>query len=298
MQILYKKKFLYDACIQSTLSACNNIHARKSTSWRGQCETRCHSFPSDCHTCQMNCLKTTFMHAHASTRMCDTNNNHFATAKAAALPRFAADLRQLMTSFPVNMHGLLGLPQCIQLLTSVVLEKIEICHLRNAQTTVDKEQKCQMTYRTDNEALEILFPNLKKIFGKSVESLQRNCDPNIIKNYVIQYLPEAAGDVISDRNVKTIQGYVVNFEVTSFSSFQDSNIATGDTYAFSVLPKKYEDHQMVMSPIYDQLQYVISSKLNVFLHKSLDNVFKYQIVLLRSRIHVLVYFSCQLCVKI
>ena len=34
--------------------------------------------------------------------------------------------------------------------------------------------------------------------------------------------PEAAGDVISSENVKTIEGYVVlNFEVTSSGSFKD-----------------------------------------------------------------------------
>ena len=33
---------------------------------------------------------------------------------------------------------------------------------------------------------------------------------------------EAAGDIISGRNVKTIEGYVMlNFEVTRSSSFQD-----------------------------------------------------------------------------
>ena len=34
--------------------------------------------------------------------------------------------------------------------------------------------------------------------------------------------PEVAGDVISGEKVKTIEGYaVLNFEVTSFSSFRD-----------------------------------------------------------------------------
>ena len=40
--------------------------------------------------------------------------------------------------------------------------------------------------------------------------------------YAICCRQEVAGDVISGENVKTIEGYaVVNFEVTSFSSFQD-----------------------------------------------------------------------------
>ena len=40
--------------------------------------------------------------------------------------------------------------------------------------------------------------------------------------YAICYQPEEDADVISRRNIKTIQGYaVVNFEGASFSSFRD-----------------------------------------------------------------------------
>ena len=40
--------------------------------------------------------------------------------------------------------------------------------------------------------------------------------------YAICHRPEVAGDVISGENVKTIEGYdVLNFDVTSFSSFRD-----------------------------------------------------------------------------
>ena len=40
--------------------------------------------------------------------------------------------------------------------------------------------------------------------------------------YAICFRPEVDDDVISFRNVKNIKGYiVVNFEVASFSSFQD-----------------------------------------------------------------------------
>ena len=41
--------------------------------------------------------------------------------------------------------------------------------------------------------------------------------------YAICCRPEAAGDVISGGNVKTVEGYgVLNFEAVSFSSFREN----------------------------------------------------------------------------
>ena len=43
--------------------------------------------------------------------------------------------------------------------------------------------------------------------------------------YAICYRPEVAGDVIYGGNVKSIESYnVLNFEVASFSSFQENQI--------------------------------------------------------------------------
>ena len=69
------------------------------------------------------------------------------------------------------------------------------------------------------------FQNYKH-FLESVKPLSRNCDPNVAKNgkvYAICCRPEAAGDVTSGENVKTIEGYaVLNVEVASVSSFRDN----------------------------------------------------------------------------
>ena len=87
-----------------------------------------------------------------------------------------------------------------------------------------KEQKCLKGYTRRNEALESQFPKLQT-FSESVETLSRNRDPNLTQNghvYAIWCRPEAAGDVISGGNVNTIESYAgLNFEIASFSSFQD-----------------------------------------------------------------------------
>ena len=65
-----------------------------------------------------------------------------------------------------------------------------------------------------------------KLFSESVESLSRNCDPNLTQNehiYTICCGPEVADDVISGGSVKTTEGYVVlNFEAGSISSFWEN----------------------------------------------------------------------------
>ena len=57
-------------------------------------------------------------------------------------------------------------------------------------------------------------------FSESVEPSSRNRDPNMTKNehvYVIFCRPEVAGVVVSGRNVKTIEGYVIlPFKAASF----------------------------------------------------------------------------------
>ena len=64
------------------------------------------------------------------------------------------------------------------------------------------------------------FPKLSTS-SESVESLSRNRDPNMTQNehfHVICCRPEVAGDVISGRNVKTIEGYaVINFVVAGLA---------------------------------------------------------------------------------
>ena len=80
-------------------------------------------------------------------------------------------------------------------------------------------------YRRANEALESRFPKLLRL-SESVEKLSRNRDPNLNQNkhvYAVFCRPEAAGDVISNGNVKTVEGYVVlNFETASVSSFREN----------------------------------------------------------------------------
>ena len=72
------------------------------------------------------------------------------------------------------------------------------------------------------------FQNCKLFFIESVEPLSRNRDPNLTQTeyvYAICSRPEAAVDVISGGNVKTIDSYVVlNFEAARFSSFRENQI--------------------------------------------------------------------------
>ena len=60
--------------------------------------------------------------------------------------------------------------------------------------------------------------------SESVEPLSRNLDANVTQNeyvYAICCRPKVAGDVISGRNVTTIEGYaLLHFEVASISSFR------------------------------------------------------------------------------
>ena len=62
-----------------------------------------------------------------------------------------------------------------------------------------------------------------KTFLKSIEPLSRNRDPHMTQNehvYAICCRQEVGDDVISSRNAKTVEGYVlVHFEVAS--SFRD-----------------------------------------------------------------------------
>ena len=62
--------------------------------------------------------------------------------------------------------------------------------------------------------------------SESVEPLLRNRDPNMRQEehvYAICCRPKVAYDVISGRNVKTIEGYVLlNAEAASFSSFREN----------------------------------------------------------------------------
>ena len=56
--------------------------------------------------------------------------------------------------------------------------------------------------------------------------LSRNRDRNETENehvYAMCCRPEVDGGVISGRNVKTVEGYVVKFEASSLSSFRDIN---------------------------------------------------------------------------
>ena len=83
-----------------------------------------------------------------------------------------------------------------------------------------------------NEALESLFQKLQTI-SESVEPLSRNRHPNITQNEHVCAIccrPEVSGDVISNKNIKTIEGYdVLNFEVassTSFIAIQNNNFVT------------------------------------------------------------------------
>ena len=74
-----------------------------------------------------------------------------------------------------------------------------------------------------DEAFEAPFPLGTSL--KSTELLSRNRDPNVTKNehvYAISCLLKVVSDVISCRNVKTTEGYVVvNFEGASSGGFRD-----------------------------------------------------------------------------
>ena len=78
-----------------------------------------------------------------------------------------------------------------------------------------------MGYKRGNEALESRFPKLQT-FSESVEPLSRHRDPNLTHNehaYAICCQPEVAGDVISGKDVKTIEGCaMLNFEGSSRKS--------------------------------------------------------------------------------
>ena len=84
----------------------------------------------------------------------------------------------------------------------------------------------------ENDTLESTFPKLQT-FSNLVEPLLRNCDQNLAQighAYAIYCRPKVARDVISGRNVKTIEGYeVLNFEnasSSSFKSFQKDHFVT------------------------------------------------------------------------
>ena len=66
------------------------------------------------------------------------------------------------------------------------------------------------------------------MFSESVEPLSRNRDPNLTQNEyvcVIYCRLEVDGDVVSNENVKTVEGYaVLNFEAVNFSSFRENQI--------------------------------------------------------------------------
>ena len=72
-----------------------------------------------------------------------------------------------------------------------------------------------MSYKRGNEALESHFPKLQT-FSESVTPLSRNRDPNLTKNEHVDAIccrPEAAGDVISGKNVKLLRAmpyYILN----------------------------------------------------------------------------------------
>ena len=87
-----------------------------------------------------------------------------------------------------------------------------------------KEQKRLIGCRRNNEALESQFPKLQT-FSESAEPLSRNHDPNMTQSlhvYTICFQPQVVYDVISGRNVKTIDGYpVVIFELASSNGFRD-----------------------------------------------------------------------------
>ena len=74
------------------------------------------------------------------------------------------------------------------------------------------EQKCLIGYTGVNVDLE---------------SVSRNRQPNTTQNedvYAIRCRPEAADDIISGENVKTIQGYaVLNFEISRIRSFGENH---------------------------------------------------------------------------
>ena len=64
-------------------------------------------------------------------------------------------------------------------------------------------------------------------FSESVEPLSRNRDTNLTQNEHVDeicWCPEAAGDVISGVNLKTIEVYgVLNFEAASVSFRESRN---------------------------------------------------------------------------
>ena len=64
--------------------------------------------------------------------------------------------------------------------------------------------------------------NIFRICWKSIEKSRPELGPNE-HVYAIFCRPEAAGDVISGRIVKIVEGYVLlNFETDSFSSFREN----------------------------------------------------------------------------
>ena len=87
-----------------------------------------------------------------------------------------------------------------------------------------KEQKCLIVCLRRNEALELQFGKLLTS-SESVEPLSRNRDQNMTQNLHVCTIcnqPEVVYAVISGKNVKTIEGYlVVNVEVASYNSLRD-----------------------------------------------------------------------------
>ena len=87
-----------------------------------------------------------------------------------------------------------------------------------------------MGYTIVNEALESHFPKLQTC-SKSIEPLSRNRDPNMIQNeYLVRLcdlLPtEADNDVISGRNVKTLEATLQQIMKLREIIFQTDHFAT------------------------------------------------------------------------
>ena len=117
-----------------------------------------------------------------------------------------------MTSFPVTMFDFSELPCCEFVIVS--FSNFPENWNQPPMQRVDHDTSICATvrgYRTANEALELLRTKQSK-FSKSVESLSRNRDLNMTKNwhvFAICCRPEADYDDISGGNVKIIVGYDV-----------------------------------------------------------------------------------------
>ena len=94
------------------------------------------------------------------------------------------------------------------------------------------QQQVHLSPISKEKMRHLNYPYQSRIFFvKSDESLSRNGDLNMTQTehvYAICCRLEVEYNVVSDQNIKTIQGYtVVHFENVSFSSFRDFSQSRG-----------------------------------------------------------------------